>query len=228
MAEEHRTLSKTGARRVFGRVELAFDALYLGTAFLLGLLFLLGSSSPERGLAALMAFVLAGGDLFHLAPRMLSIARGDEARYARAMGRGKQITSITMTVFYLLLWLYGVKAYGLSGYETAWGILYGLALLRIALCLPRANRWLSPEGDFRWAVLRNLPFAMMGTMCAALFIEHRAVIPALGGMGAAIILSFLFYLPVALMSGKNRKLGMLMLPKTLMYVWILLMIRASL
>ena len=213
-------------RRLFGRIEIAFDLLYLAAALLLGILFLTEAGSPFRGQAALMAFVLAGGDMFHLLPRILSIIRGDEIRYARPLGLGKQITSITMTVFYLLLWNFGVKAGGLSGYETAGRILFGLGLLRIALCLPRANRWTDPEGSAHWALLRNLPFAMMGAMCAALFIDHRALFPALGGMGIAIILSFLFYLPVALWAGKNRKLGMLMLPKTLMYLWMLLMIRA--
>ena len=47
-------------------------------------------------------------------------------------------------------------------------------------------------------------------------------------MWLAGALSFAFYLPVALWAGKNRKLGMLMLPKTCMYIWMLLMMNAYL
>ena len=215
-------------RRVFGRVELVFDAIYLAAAILLGIGFLRRAPGITRDLAALMAFVLAGGDMFHLVPRMLSIVYGDERRWARAMGWGKLVTSLTMTLFYVLLWRFGLEAYRLEGYETATLIVYALAAARMILCLPRGNRWLSPEGSFRWAVLRNLPFAVLGSMCASLYIDHMALIPSLGGMGAAVILSFLFYLPAAFWAGKNRKLGMLMLPKTCMYIWMLLMMNAYL
>lgn len=216
------------ARRVFGRVEMAFDALYLAAAILLGIGFLRRAPGAARDLAAWMAFILAGGDMFHLVPRMLSIAYGDDKRWARAMGWGKLITSLTMTVFYVLLWHFGLEAYRLEGYETATRIVYALAAARVMLCLPKANQWLSPEGNFRWAVLRNLPFAVLGAMCASLYFDRMSLIPALGGMGAAISLSFLFYLPVALGAGKNRKLGMLMMPKTLMYLWMLFMIKGYL
>ena len=216
------------ARRVFGRVELAFDMLYLSAAILLGIVFLRRAPGALRDLAALMAFMLAGGDMFHLVPRMLSIVYADDRRWARAMGWGKLAASLTMTVFYVLLWRFGLEAYRLEGYETATRIVYALAAARMVLCLPRGNRWLSREGNFRWAVLRNLPFIALGAMCTSLYIDHIALIPSLGGIGAAIILSFLFYLPAALWAGKNRRLGMLMMPKTLMYIWMLFMIKGSL
>lgn len=228
MTKQEPGVSKVSAGRVFGRMEIIFDVLYLAAASLLGILSFIKTDSPLRGLAALMAFVLVGGDLFHLAPRILSVTRGDETRWAAALGRGKQITSITMTVFYVLLWHYGLRAYGLSGYEGATGVLYALAAVRVLLCLPKGNEWVSPSPSFRWALIRNLPFIALGAMCAALYLDHAALLAPLACVGPAVILSFLFYLPVALWAGKNRKLGMLMLPKTLMYLWILLMIRASL
>ena len=215
-------------RRVFGRVELAFDAIYLSAAILLGIVFLRRAPGPMRDLAAFMAFVLAGGDMFHLVPRMLSIVYGDDRRRARAMGWGKLVTSLTMTLFYVLLWRFGLAAYRLEGYETATRIVYALAAARMILCLLRGNRWLSRAGSFRWAIIRNLPFIALGSMCASLYVDHMAPIPSLGGMGAAIILSFLFYLPAAFWAGKNRRLGMLMLPKTCMYIWMLLMMNAYL
>ncbi len=43
----------------------------------------------------------------------------------------------------------------------------------------------------------------------------------------AILLSFLFYIPVVLFADAAPAVGMLMIPKTLAYVWLLFMARAA-
>jgi hypothetical protein len=52
---------------------------------------------------------------------------------------------------------------------------------------------------------------------------YRSRIPELSGMGIAIALSFVFYLPVVVWSNRYPKVGMLMLPKTCAYLWIVVM-----
>ncbi len=188
-------------RRVFGWVEVVFDALYL----LFGLILGLWALSRGARMPAALALTLAGGDAFHLVPRMLSVIGGRELR--RALGIGKLITSLTMTAFYLLLASAG------GGHMP---LAYALAAARAILCLLPQNDWLSSDPPVRWGVLRNIPFVLLGAQVAILYA------PKSPGMAIAIALSFLFYLPVVLFSGKNRKIGMLMLPKTLMYVWMLL------
>ena len=42
-------------------------------------------------------------------------------------------------------------------------------------------------------------------------------------MPLAVTLSFAFYLPVVLLSGTYPPVGMLMIPKTLAYVWVVWM-----
>ena len=42
-------------------------------------------------------------------------------------------------------------------------------------------------------------------------------------MGLAIALSFGFYIPVVLLAGVFPAVGMLMIPKTLAYVWVVVM-----
>ena len=91
-------------KRVFGVVEVVFDAVYLTTAFIIGItLIFTGTGNTARLTAGVMALVLAGGDAFHLVPRMKVIVSKNEEPLRKALGRGKQITSITMTVFYLFL-----------------------------------------------------------------------------------------------------------------------------
>lgn len=215
---------KTGAARVFGKVEAAFDVLYLAAAVCIGLVLLFDSvGNGSRSLAGIMALVLAGGDAFHLIPRINLILSGREEELRAALGRGKQIASITMTVFYLLLWQIGLRVLS-PAVEDIWTyILYLLAALRILLCLLPQNRWEERFPPVSWGVRRNIPFFIQGMLVAALFFVRR---DSTGGMGfawLAILLSFLFYLPVVLFANKNPKIGMLMLPKTCTYLWILAM-----
>lgn len=211
-------------KRVFGAFEAVFDVLYLTAALGLGLYLLLsGGNSEARSLSGAMALVLVGGDVFHLVPRMRVIAGGDEERHRAALGRGKQITSISMTVFYLLLWQLGLLLFSAKPVEGWSYLVYALAALRILLCLLPQNQWQERYPPVSWGILRNLPFFLLGGVVSSLFYLNRAVVPGFSLMWLAIILSFAFYLPVVLWANKNPKVGMFMLPKTCVYLWMLAM-----
>ena len=211
-------------KRVFGTVEAIFDLLYLTAALILGLTLLLYSSGNSvRTLAGVMALVLVGGDDFHLVPRILVIRTGREEQLQRALGIGKQVTSITMSLFYLLLWQIGILIFSpkdISGWSNS---VYALTTLRIFLCLLPQNKWQERYPPVIWGVLRNIPFFLQGALVAGLFFLHRSTNPGFGPMWLAIALSFLFYLPVVIWANKNPRIGMLMLPKTCSYLWMLAM-----
>ena len=211
-------------KRVFGKIEVIFDILYLAIASLIGLYLLFTSNGITlRILAGLMALVLAGGDAFHLIPRIHVINTGREELYRRSLGIGKQITSITMTVFYVMLWHIAQSLYGFNLFTLWIFVIYTLAIIRIVLCLMPQNRWIDRYPPISWGIYRNIPFFMMGVIIAFVFFQNRNLVPAFYWTWLAILLSFGFYLPVVLYANKNPKIGMLMLPKTLMYVWLLVM-----
>ena len=210
--------------RVFGFAEAVFNFLYLTAAISIGyLLIFSGSYSPARFLAGIMAFVLAAGDAFHLVPRIDVIITGREPQKRRAMGVGKQIASITMTIFYLLLWHIGLIVFvpRNAGF-WAW-LIYFLAAARILLCLMPQNRWRERYPPVKWGIWRNIPFLLQGMVVAALFYLQGNTAQGLELMWLAVFLSFAFYIPVVLWSNVNPKIGMLMLPKTCAYLWILSM-----
>ena len=211
-------------KRVFGTVEVAFDAIYLIVACVIGIVLLFtGTANPARLTAGVMALVLAGGDAFHLIPRMKVIITKQEEPLRGALGRGKQVTSITMTVFYLLLWQTGLYAFELKA-ASFWSFaVYALATVRILLCLLPQNKWTDRYPPLNWGIGRNIPFFLLGAIVAGLFFLNRLTVQGLGLMWLAIAISFVFYLPVVLWSNKNPKIGMLMLPKTCAYVWMLAM-----
>lgn len=211
-------------KRVFGMFEAIFDIIYLLAALAIGIFLLMTSSTDiARMLAGIMAIVLALGDAFHLVPRIAVILGKPEEKLQSALGRGKQITSITMTVFYLLLWRIGLVLIN-PGISPMWtNLIYILAVIRIFLCLLPQNQWQERYAPVIWGIWRNIPFFLMGIMTAVCMFLSRTSIPGFTWMWLAIVLSFGFYLPVVLWSNKNPKIGMLMLPKTCAYLWMLFM-----
>lgn len=211
-------------KRVFGMIEVIFDILYLFTSMMIGIVLIISASGNTiRIIAGLMAIVLSGGDAFHLIPRILVIITGREETYQRMLGRGKQITSITMTLFYILLWHIGISVYRIDNLAILTYTLYLLAIIRIFLCFLPQNKWLDRYPPALWGIYRNIPFLLIGMLVGGMFFMNRSIPSSFGLAWLAICLSFIFYIPVVLWANSNSKIGMLMLPKTLAYVWLLVM-----
>ena len=206
--------------------ESIFDALYLTFAIVIGIyLITKGGKGSLVQRFGIMAIVLGAGDSFHLVPRAISLwTTGLEAN-AAALGVGKLITSITMTIFYLILYYIWRERYQIQGRKGLTITMWVLTLTRVALCAFPQNQWLSYEQPLLWGVLRNIPFAIMGILLIVLFAQEatRANDRVFRFMWLAITLSFLFYIPVVLFAEKIPLIGMLMIPKTLAYVWVVVM-----
>ena len=148
-------------------MEAIFDAGYLIFDLIAGILFFVFSKgNPLFILYGVLTLTLCGGDAFHLVPRIIRAVHGSSEKIKRQLGIGLQVSSITMTVFYIIL-LYVWK-----------------------LTFPELN---APA-----------------TVEAMIWIS-------------AIIISFGCYLPVTLFSKTKPKVGLLMIPKTCAYMWIIAM-----
>ena len=204
-----------------GIAEIVFDSAYLVFVICAGIYMIIKGQGAEPVLMAygIMAVVLGAGDSFHLVPRIFGHLNGME-HYTKSLGIGKWVTSVTMTVFYLLLYYIWTLLYNKPIWGTVGIVLVILAALRIVLCMCPQNRWTSKDAPMSWAVYRNLPFAVIGILIVCLFWGRGG---GFGLMSVAVILSFLFYFPVVLWSQSRPKLGALMLPKTAAYVWIVCM-----
>lgn len=209
-------------KRVFGTVEVIFDISYLITASILGFILLLSSfSNHARFLSSIMALILVGGDAFHLIPRIMLIRTGKEIELRKKLGRGKQITSISMTLFYLILWHIGVLIFSSNNMVIYSYTIYILAIIRIVLCFMPQNKWEERYPPLFWGIIRNIPFLIQGMLVAYFYFINRGIKAEFSLMWFAIIISFAFYIPVVLFSNKNPKIGMLMLFKTCSYLWML-------
>lgn len=207
-------------------IETIFDIVYLSTVITLGVIMLRKSGANKQfRLFGLMAVLLGSGDAFHLVPRAYALmTKGLEAN-AAALGIGKFITSITMTVFYVILYTIWTRRYNITKSKGLNMTIYLLAVVRIALCLFPQNDWLNYHAPVSWGIYRNIPFAIMGVIIIWLFFKQtrKHNDQFLKFMWLAITLSFGFYIPVVLWANTISWIGILMIPKTLAYVWIVLM-----
>ena len=104
--------------------ESSFDIIYLLFAITSGVYLLVRSKNAAGRLMGLAAFILGAGDAFHLVPRVLNyFVDGD---FSFWLGTGKLITSITMTVFYVLLYYVWLGIYRETEKKSvtaaAWGV----------------------------------------------------------------------------------------------------------
>ena len=201
--------------------ESTFDILYLIFAVTVGLSILCRRMDAAGRLMGSAVLILGIGDAFHLVPRVLNYFV--DADFAAWLGIGKLVTSITMTVFYLLLYRLWLRVFDERESRTLSAVVYALTALRVLLCLLPQNNWLANESSVLWGVVRNIPFVALGCVVVWLYFKKRTAIRTLSPVWLLVTLSFLFYIPVAVAAGVVPLLGMLMLPKTVCYmilIWV--------
>lgn len=206
-------------------METLFDAVYLTLVITIGLRMIRSSQGNRQfRLFGIMAVVLGAGDAFHLIPRAIALCTTGLEHYTAALGMGKWITSITMTIFYVLLYYVWRQRYHITGRGGLTAAVYVLAGLRILLCMMPQNQWLSADAPLSWGIYRNIPFALLGILVIVLFYRsaRERGDRAFGWMWLTIVLSFAFYIPVVLWADTIPMIGMLMIPKTCAYVWTVL------
>ncbi|MBS6195202.1 MAG: hypothetical protein KH828_06445 [Clostridiales bacterium] len=206
-------------------VETLFDTVYLVSVITIGILMMKKSNGNRQfTLFGIMAVLLGAGDAFHLVPRALALCTTGLENFTVPLGIGKWITSITMTIFYVVLYHIWRRRYQVQGRNGITAAIYVLAALRIVLCMMPQNDWLSVSAPLSWGIYRNIPFALLGLLIIVLFYQsaNRNKDKAFRFMWLTIVLSFAFYIPVVLWADTIPMIGMLMIPKTCAYVWTVL------
>lgn len=202
--------------------ESVFCIGYLLFDLIAGIIFLVNGADRLFLLYGIMTLLLGFGDAFHLVPRVIKHIKGESERVRWWMNFGLSVTSVTMTVFYIILFYIWKIQNVIQNTQTIsfltavfTGVIWSMALARIAICLLPQNDWFG-DGNKKLSLCRNIIFSIIGAAEIILFL-------IMGGaygitMAACIFFSFLFYVPVTLFAKENPKVGMLMIPKTVMYI----------
>ncbi|NLW72001.1 MAG: hypothetical protein GXY37_03800 [Chloroflexi bacterium] len=205
--------------------ETVFDIVYLSTVIFLGIKMIKGSNGKRQYLLyGVMAVILGFGDAFHLVPRSIALCTTGLENYTSALGIGKLITSITMTLFYVLLYYVWRERYKIEGKTELTAAVWVLALSRAILCFMPQNEWLSATLPLSWGIYRNIPFALLGLLIVVIFYQtaKQKNDHSFKYLWLTIVLSFGFYIPVVLFADSMPIVGALMVPKTCAYVWTVL------
>lgn len=205
--------------------ETGFDIIYLSVVIFLGVKMIrAGKGKRQYLLYGIMAVILGFGDSFHLVPRAVALCTTGLADYTAALGIGKLITSITMTLFYVLLYYVWRERYQISEKKELTLAVWALALLRIILCCLPQNDWLSATPPLAWGIYRNIPFALLGLLIIVIFYQtaKQKNDYRFRFLWLTIVLSFGFYIPVVLFADTIPIIGILMIPKTCAYIWTVL------
>lgn len=206
-------------------VETVFDAFYLSTVVFLGIQMVRRCEGGRQFyLFGIMALVLGFGDAFHLVPRAIALNTTGLEDYTFALGLGKAITSVTMTLFYVLLYYVWRERYEVRGRKEVTLMVWLLSALRIVLSLFPQNEWFSKMPPLSWGIYRNIPFALLGLVVIILFYRSAREQDDRNfrHLWLTIVFSFGFYIPVVLFADRIPLIGMLMIPKTCAYIWTVL------
>ncbi|SCW48231.1 hypothetical protein SAMN02910456_01323 [Ruminococcaceae bacterium YRB3002] len=202
--------------------ESAFDIIYLLFAVTAGVIVLIRRKDSIGRLMGSSALILGAGDAFHLVPRVLNYFVEDDLTVW--LGTGKLVTSITMTIFYVLLFFLHTRLFNREDNgrdRICMAVLLLVAALRTVICLLPGNDWINGGSSVFWGILRNIPFVIIGIIIVIIYFKTREKNRNFRRVWIYISLSFLFYIPVAVAASLLPVLGMLMLPKTICYMLIL-------
>lgn len=204
--------------------ETIFDTTYLVVVICEGFKLITSAGDIKQfRLFGIMALVLGIGDTFHLVPRIIALNTLGTAAYPFALGIGKLITSLTMTLFYLLLYYVWRERYQIKQQKGLTFLVWFLVALRGLLVLLPQNEWLSSQPPLMWGIYRNIPFTLIGLLL--LFLFYRCAYQQKDAdfryLWVTIALSFAFYLPVVVASEAFPAIGILMVPKTCAYLWMI-------
>lgn len=202
--------------------ETLFDVVYLFSVLILGILMIKNSNGNKQYLLfGIMAVILGAGDAFHLIPRIMALNTTGFENYTVSLGFGKFITSITMTIFYIILYYVWRKRYKIEGKNGLTLTMYILAAIRVFITILPQNMWTSVDAPLSWGIYRNIPFALMGLLIIIIFYKSSKANDDImfKNMWLTIALSFGFYIPVVLWADTIPVIGMLMIPKTCAYLW---------
>lgn len=217
--------------------EIIFNVAYLITVWVVIFAMLrrqkfLEPKDRPVGRQFIVAFILlAAGDLAHVGFRVVAFLSGEPVYATPAgatsllLGIGTLATSITVTLFYMMMAIVWrrrfKKPYGWFGLLL---ILAGFVRL-IMLVLPQ-NQWALIVPSQPWSLYRNIPLVIQGLGVAILFLRDgfSANDRLYKWAGVCILLSFAFYIPVILFVEQAPLVGMLMIPKTIAYVAIAILV----
>ena len=167
-----------------------------------------------------LAFVsLLIGDIGHVGSRLFILFAENPTSYYGIFGIGvllEMIGLIFLFMFYTNAWRLHFNKPNNLFFKTLIGIgIFGL----IIFAFPQ-NQWNTEPISYEWLIIRNIPWLIQGLILSGLIIRDARITddPLMTRIGILIFISFFFYIPVIFFASIEPRLGMLMIPATILYM----------
>jgi hypothetical protein len=206
-------------------IEVGFNVLYLIVVWTMTALMSYRLNEVRQGnyrIANLFRwafFLLALGDTGHVGFRVAAYALGGLEQNGLLVGVGALATAITVTFFYVvMLYIWKERYHGQFGWFE-YLLLASVPVRLIVMAFPQ-NEWGNIEPPVFWGPFRNLFLVILGVGVLYLYLRDsiRTKDRLFRWIGYCVFFSYLFYTPVILFARQLPLIGMLMIPKTIMYV----------
>lgn len=206
-------------------VEIGFDVIYLTLIWIVAVLMVLRIKTvdkadfPVANLLRWTFLLLAIGDTGHVGFRVAAYALGGLEKNTTLIGIGSIATALTITLFYLLmLFIWKVRFDRTFGWFAY--LLVAAAVLRFVIMVFPQNMWGSTSPSNNWRLARNIMLMVQGIGVLVLILRDAVKTNdrLFRQVGYCILWSYLFYIPTVFFKGIIPGIGMLMMPKTVMYV----------
>ena len=206
-------------------MKITFNLIYLGLIWLLVVVMTnkMGTIKEDHIPIAkrfrLAFFLLAFGDTGHVGFRVIAFLRGGLEKNSTLVGLGTLSTAITLTLFYMVLldiWRINFA----KEKDILFYLLMIAGVIRLILMGFPQNQWGNVVPPFEWGVLRSIPLIILGIAVALLMLRdsYKTNDIRYKNISYSILASYAFYLPVVFFVQRIPIIGMLMIPKTIMYL----------
>lgn len=206
-------------------IEISFNILYLIVVWTMTVIMSMrlkevtSENYKSANLFRWAFFLLALGDTGHVGFRVAAYALGGLEQNSLLVGIGALATAVTVTFYYVvMLYIWKVRFNGKFG-VFEYILLASVPVRLIVMAFPQ-NDWGSVDPPAFWGPFRNLFLVILGVGVLYLYLRDsvRAKDRLFRWMGYCVFFSYLFYTPVILFAREVPIIGMLMIPKTIMYV----------
>ncbi len=206
-------------------VEIGFNVVYLVVIWIL-VSIMSGRMGEVKAINLPVAnrfrwafFLLALGDTGHVGFRVIAYWLGGLEKNYGLVSIGTLFTAITVTLFYVIMldtWrIRYSRTYGWFEY-----FLLATVPMRFIVMLFPQNDWGNPLSPAFWGPFRNSFLIVLGLGVVYLYLREAisAKDRLFRWIAYCVLFSYLFFIPVILFSREVPVVGMLMIPKTVMYV----------
>lgn len=202
-------------------IKSSFYIIFLFISFIAGSNMALRSKGSKGvQIFGFMVLFLGIGESFHLIPRIIDIFNHDLKSIESLINTGRLISSLTIVVVYLMLMWFSKLYYtqSISKKINIGFLCLGVTSLILSIVFMNSNQILI-------VLLRNIPIILIGILVVVQFkrLAYAVENNAFKYLWLAILLALVFTISFELLSDSVPFLIILMMPKTLMNIWIVLM-----